>query len=87
VKRKIAALRVIEAVRHHLAANQGELPASLSDIRGIPIPLDPLTGKPFQWTVEGETATLKAPPLPADLVKPDSEAAKTAALEYRLRTP
>lgn len=83
--RKIQALRIVEAVRHHLATHAGALPASLDAIDETPIPLDPLTDRPFLWTVEGETATLQAPPLPAEVVEPGSEIARSHALEYRLR--
>jgi hypothetical protein len=84
LKRKIAALRIIEAVRHHLLVSDGRLPESLSQIQALPIPFDPMTDQPFQWTVKGEAATLKAPPLPGDVVTPGSATAKSAALEYRL---
>jgi hypothetical protein len=83
VNRRIAALRIVEAVRHHLAT-RSELPKSLDEINNLPIPLDPLTDQPFQWKVEGKTATLKAPPLPAGLVEAGSAAAQAAFLEYRL---
>jgi hypothetical protein len=84
VGRRIAALRIVEAVRHHLSVRGGELPRSLEEIGDLPIPLDPLTDEPFQWSVEGKTATLKAPALPAGLVERDSASAQSAFLEYRL---
>jgi hypothetical protein len=58
--RRIAALRCIEAVRMHAAA-EGKLPQSLTDIRDLPIPLDPATGKAFEYSVRDGTARLSAP--------------------------
>jgi hypothetical protein len=84
-QRRIQSLRVIEAVRHHLATHDGKLPKTLDEIADLPVPLDPLTAQPFQWTVDGQTAVLKAPPLPADVVEPGSAAEKSSVLEYRLR--
>lgn len=85
LKRKIASLRVIEAVRDYLAAHDGKLPARLDDIRGVPIPLDPMTGEPFHWRVDGKSATLKAPSLATAVVEPDWATALANALEYRLQ--
>jgi hypothetical protein len=84
-QRKVQSLRIIEAVRHHLATHEGKLPKALDEIQDLPIPLDPLTAQPFQWTVDGQTAVLKAPPLPADVIESDSAAAQGSVLEYRLR--
>jgi hypothetical protein len=84
LKRKIQSLRVIEAVRHYLSTHDGKLPESLGQIKDIPVPIDPLTDQPFVWTVEGGSATIKAPPLPEGVLEPGSAAEKTAALEYRL---
>lgn len=61
VERGFAALRVIEAVRLHAAANGGKLPASLDEITAVPLPVDPFTGKPFAYSVSGEAATLSSP--------------------------
>jgi hypothetical protein len=56
--RKLAALRCIEAIRLHAASHDGELPAQLGDIREVPVPADPLTGKPFVYHQAGNKATL-----------------------------
>lgn len=85
LKRKIAALRIIEAVRHYLATHSGQFPETLDEIKEVAIPIDPLSGEPFQWNVAGQTAMLTAPPLPADVVPPASTLAATSALEYRLQ--
>jgi hypothetical protein len=59
-ERDIDALRVIEAVRMH-AAETGTLPKSLEDIKVVPVPNNPVTGKPFRYSASGETATLDLP--------------------------
>lgn len=87
LKRKIQALRIIEAVRDHMAAHDGKLPGSLDDIEQIPIPLDPLTDQPFEWRVfRYNAAILKAPPLPEIAAEPESAAARANMLEYWLQT-
>jgi len=58
IDRKIAALRCLEAIRLYAAGHGGKLPASLDDIKQVPIPVDPFTGKAFAYTVDGEKATL-----------------------------
>jgi hypothetical protein len=85
LKRKIQSLRIIEAVRHHLAAHDGKLPTTLDEIKDVPIPLDPMTDQAFEWKVEGETAVLKAPPLPADAFDSGPAANVARFLAYRLR--
>jgi hypothetical protein len=64
--RRLAALRCVEALRLHAAANKGKLPATLDAIKDVPLPLDPATGKPFAYTVKGDVVTLFAP-------QPDNE--------------
>jgi hypothetical protein len=61
IERKIAALRCVEAIRLHAAANGGKLPPKLSDVAEVPIPADPWTGKPFEYQLDGERATLIGP--------------------------
>jgi hypothetical protein len=65
VERKIAALRCIEALRLHAAAHGGKLPSKLDEVTEVPIPLDPRLGKPFEYRLEGNKATLTAA-APAD---------------------
>jgi hypothetical protein len=60
--RRIAALRCVEALRLYAAAHEGKLPAALTDIKEVPIPLDPVLGKPFDYQVTGTSATLRALP-------------------------
>jgi hypothetical protein len=58
--REIAVLQVIEALRLY-AAVHGSLPDSLEAIREVPVPCDPVTGKPFSYKAEGEKATVSGP--------------------------
>ncbi len=59
-ERTIAVLRIIEALRLYGAGHDGRLPDSLADITEVPIPLDPLTGKEFIYTKDGNVAILDA---------------------------
>lgn len=54
---RVAYLMAIEAVRFYAAANGGKLPAALADTK-LPVPVDPASGKPFDYAVSGETAML-----------------------------
>ncbi len=62
-ERRVASLRVVEAVRLHAAAT-GKVPAKLEDITAVPVPNDPVTGKPFAYalTAAGFTVTVGPPP-------------------------
>jgi hypothetical protein len=60
--REIAALTVIEALRMYAAEHDGNLPMSLDKVTRVPLPLNPATGKPFAYHVEGATAVLELPP-------------------------
>jgi hypothetical protein len=75
-ERKIAALRVIEALRLHAAAHDGALPDKLSDVTLVPVPDDPGTGKPFEYTRDGGSATL--------ISRIPGEKTETTGLRYRL---
>jgi hypothetical protein len=55
---RIALLRHVEALRLYAADHDGKLPARLEDV-GLPLADDPVTGKPFSYRVEGETAFLR----------------------------
>jgi hypothetical protein len=57
---QLNALQTIEAIRMH-AAETGELPKSLDDIKVVPVPVSPLTGKPYDYRLEGVTAVLDLP--------------------------
>jgi hypothetical protein len=58
---RLALLRCVEALRIHAAENDGKLPAKLDDVK-LPLPVDPITGKPFSYQLDGDTATLHGTP-------------------------
>jgi hypothetical protein len=62
-EREIAVLRVIEALRLYGASHNGRLPERLSDVTEVPVPDDPVTGRPFAYRLDGDTAVLEGPPL------------------------
>jgi hypothetical protein len=64
IDRRFAALRCVEAIRLFAAAHDGTLPAQLDDIQDVPVPLDPVTGKAFQYQCNGGRAVLFAEPFP-----------------------
>lgn len=59
-RRRIDALRIIEALRNYAARHEGELPSTLAEIEDMPIPADVLTGESFQYRREGDVAYLSA---------------------------
>ncbi len=61
VERRIAALRVIEAIRLHAAAHGGRLPESLGQIAEVPVPDDPATGEPFIYRAADDAGLLHGP--------------------------
>lgn len=75
--RETAALLCVEAVRMYAAAHGGNLPESLQDMTLVPVPLDPMTGEPFEYRLEGETAVLYTPP--------ESESRPQSGVHYRIR--
>jgi hypothetical protein len=62
--RGLAALQAIEAIRMHAAAS-GKLPASLAEVKVVPIPKDPVTGQafPYSFDATSATATLELAPV------------------------
>ncbi|MGO8746469.1 MAG: hypothetical protein ACLQNE_10805 [Thermoguttaceae bacterium] len=60
IERQLAVVRVIEAIRLYAAAHGGKLPAKLEEIREVPLPINPVTGKPFAYHLDGDTAILDA---------------------------
>jgi hypothetical protein len=60
--RRLAALRCLEALRLQAAANGGQWPTALKDVTEVPVPVDPVTGKPFEYRRNGDRATLATPP-------------------------
>jgi hypothetical protein len=61
--RRVAALRVIEALRLYASTHLDKLPEALSAVKEVPVPDDPATGKPFEYRRDGEAALLSAPAL------------------------
>jgi hypothetical protein len=61
MERKIDQLRIVEAIRLHASLHGGALPESLDKIDAVPVPADPMTGRPFKYRLEGETAVLETP--------------------------
>jgi len=61
--RRIALLRLFEALRLHAASHDARLPERLDDL-AVPVPVDPITGEPFVYRVEGDVAHVNGPPLP-----------------------
>jgi hypothetical protein len=59
IDREFAAIRTVEAIRGYAAKNGGKLPEKLADISEVPVPLDPMTGDAFSYTLDGQTATLE----------------------------
>ena len=73
-ERRLAMLRVVEALRLY-AAHDGKLPARLEDIHDVPIPIDPVTGKSFEYSVTDGRGILYAPP-PAGQAASDRNAVR-----------
>jgi hypothetical protein len=76
--RRIAALRVLEALRLHAARHQGRFPPVLDAIKEVPVPIDPVTGRGFEYHVSGNRATLYGPPPHGEQAGPGN------ALSYEL---
>jgi hypothetical protein len=55
---RIALLRCVEALRLYAAENGGKLPAKLEDLP-VPVPIDPVTGKPVWYERDGAKAVLR----------------------------
>lgn len=64
VERRFIVAQYIEAIRFYAANHNGSLPPSLEAITEAPVPIDPATGKFFDYKVDGSTATLTAPAPP-----------------------
>ncbi len=61
LEQRIALLRNVEALRMYAAEHKGAFPAQLSDV-SVPLPGDPVTGKPFVYELSGKTAHLRGTP-------------------------
>ena len=65
--RHVKFLQTIEALRDYTASHKNQLPKSLDELE-LHAPIDPLTGKPFLYELNGDKATLRTPEIP-DLTK------------------
>jgi hypothetical protein len=57
----VALLTVVEGVRAFAGENAGKLPATL-DVVKLPLPIDPVSGKPFRYEVKEGRAILRGTP-------------------------
>lgn len=76
IELKLAASRVIEALRMHAAAHGGQLPDKLGEVTIVPVPNDPGTGRPFEYQRDGQTATI--------ISRIPGEKLETTGLRYRV---
>jgi hypothetical protein len=65
--RRFAMLRAVESVRLYAANHDGQLPKGWSDITEVPVPTDPVTNKPFEYTVKDNHVTIFAPKAPGGM--------------------
>jgi len=79
LKRDIAILRCVEAIRMYAADHDGKLPGSLAAITAVPVPLDPLYGQAFRYELAGGKAILESP------VPPDGRPKDGLRYEITLR--
>ena len=68
LEQRFALLRHVEALRLYAAEHDGKLPKQLSDIK-LPLPVDPVTGRSFRYTLAGNTATVEGGSLGSYLVR------------------
>lgn len=59
--RQIALARCVAMIRLHAGAHDGQLPASLEDVDDAVVPIDPVTGRPFDYRVADGRAIITAP--------------------------
>jgi len=62
-QRETNLLRTVEALRMY-AAEHGRWPEKLDDITQVPVPVDPWTQKPFDYSLKDGVASLEAPHTP-----------------------
>jgi hypothetical protein len=58
LEQRVALLRCVEGLRLYAAAHAGALPEKLADVP-VPLPVDPMNGKAFAYTLKDGTATLR----------------------------
>jgi hypothetical protein len=65
LERQLAMLRWVEALRLYAAGHDGKLPGRREEI-SVPLPLDPITGKSFVYSLDWATAHIRGEPLPGE---------------------
>jgi hypothetical protein len=58
LERQLALLRHVEAIRMYAASHEGRPPAKAEEL-SVPLPPDPLSGKPFAYSLEASTAHIR----------------------------
>lgn len=66
---RIGLLRHVEALRLYAAGHGGRLPVKLAEVP-VPLPDDPVTGKPFRYELSGATAHVRGTPPAGDEKNP-----------------
>jgi hypothetical protein len=74
---RLAYLMTVEAIRLHAATNDGKLPEKLAEVK-VTVPADPVSGKPFSYSVTDGTATLTG-------ANPSGSEADNRVYELKLR--
>ncbi len=83
LERELDAVQCIEAIRLYASAHEGKLPNSLEAITDVPVPLDPVTGKPFLYQVNGDSATLSGPAPPG--IRRSNDDVRDHRIRYELK--
>lgn len=66
VERRFVGLATVEALRLQAAKNGGRWPEKADDVTAVPLPLDPVTRKPWDFQRAGEWITLTSPLAPGE---------------------
>ncbi|HEV3387219.1 MAG TPA: hypothetical protein VG097_20540, partial [Gemmata sp.] len=82
IQQRIDTLRIEEAVRAYVAANEGKFPASLDQIK-LPLPIDPFSGKAYLYELKDGKAAIRGA-APADKVK---DRAYNRVMEIKMQKP
>ncbi len=61
IEQRLKMLQVLEALRLYAAENGGKLPKTLDEV-DVTLSVDPYTGKPFLYAVEGDKAVIRGTP-------------------------
>jgi hypothetical protein len=80
LERNLAALQIVEALRMYAAAHDGKLPDTLAAITEAPLPIDPATGMPFEYSREQDSAIVVG----ANNEPPTKRGQATNAVRYRV---